>query len=108
MDSRTQMTAKYSTAMYKMMTKMFMMMMMKKKMTAVSRNLAINFVSSKLGPFIRGHDLPNSPIVNDDDLHVLGDKEISVEFFLQWVELVFLYLSCIIITPANLVIMTIG
>lgn len=63
-------------AMYKMMTKMFMMtMMMKKKMTAVSRNLAINFVSSKLGPFIRGHDLPNSPIVNDDDLNVLGDKE---------------------------------
>ena len=95
MDSRTQMTAKYSTAMYKMMTKMFMMMMMKKKMTAVSRNLAINFVSSKLGPFIRGHDLPNSPIVNDDDLHVLGDKE----FFLQWVEVLFLYLSRIIITP---------
>ena len=77
-------------------------------MTVVSRNLAINFVCSKLEPFIRGHDLPNSPIVNDDDLHVLGDKEISVDFFLQWVELVFLYLSCIIITPANLVIMTIG
>ena len=34
---------------------------------AVSRNLAINSLSSKLEPFIRGHDLPKCPRVDDDD-----------------------------------------
>ena len=46
-----------------------MVTMMTMMMTVVSRNLAINFVCSKLEPFIRGHDLPaqDCQIVNDDD-----------------------------------------
>ena len=69
-----------------MMTMMMMLMMSMKMvmrrsmmrrrkrrmMMAVSRNLAINLVCSKLEPFIRGHDLPKFRIVNDDDSGV-GD-----------------------------------
>ena len=43
---------------------------------AVSRNLAINSLSSKLEPFIRGHDLPKCPRVDDDDA---DDYDVEVD-----------------------------
>ena len=48
---------------------------------AVSRNLAINFVCSKLEPFIRGHDLPaqDCQIVNDDDDADSADDDVVVD-----------------------------
>ena len=47
---------------------------------AVSRNLAINSLSSKLEPFIRGHDLPKCPIVNDDDADDDVEDDVDVDY----------------------------